>query len=123
MTRRAVVLFGHGSRDPAWRAPMDAVARRIRELSPGTLVACAFLELQAPDFAAAIADLAQAGAQRITVLPMFLGVGKHAREDLPALVKAANATHPGLAIDVLPSVGERQDVVDLLAAVALSATS
>ena len=27
---RAIVLFGHGSRDPQWRAPMDEVARRIR---------------------------------------------------------------------------------------------
>lgn len=115
MTRRGVVLFGHGSRDPAWRAPMDAVARRIVEKSSETLVVCAFLELQAPDFAAAVAQLASQGAGHVTVLPMFLGVGKHARQDLPALVEAARAAHPELAFDVLPSVGELAEVIEVLA--------
>jgi sirohydrochlorin cobaltochelatase len=118
---RGVILFGHGSRDPAWRAPMDAVARRIVEKAPGTLVVCAFLELQAPDFAAAVAELANQGAEHVTVLPMFLGVGKHARQDLPALVDAARAAHRGLAFAVLPSVGELAEVIEVLAEVPLRA--
>lgn len=112
---RGVILFGHGSRDPAWRAPMDAVARRIVEKAPGTRVVCAFLELQAPDFAAAVAELADQGAEHVTVLPMFLGAGKHARQDLPALVDAARAAHPGLAFAVLASVGELPEVIEALA--------
>jgi len=123
MTGRAVLLFGHGSRDPAWREPMDAVARRIRERSPATDVVCAFLELQSPDFPAAVAELARRGAGQVTVLPMFLGVGKHAREDLPRLVASARAAHPGLRLDILPSVGERADVLDLLADAALQGVS
>jgi sirohydrochlorin cobaltochelatase len=119
MTRRAVLLFGHGSRDPAWREPMDSLARRIAQRAPGTNVACAFLELQSPDFGAAIADLAQRGAEQVNVLPMFLGVGKHAREDLPRLVAEAHLSHPGLDIQVLSSVGERSEVLDLLASAAL----
>ena len=115
MTRRGVVLFGHGSRDPAWREPMDAVARRIAEKAPGTRVVCAFLELQAPDFAAAVAELADQGAEHVTVLPMFLGVGKHARQDLPALVAAARAAHPKVSFEVLPSVGELPEVIEVLA--------
>jgi sirohydrochlorin cobaltochelatase len=115
MTRRGVVLFGHGSRDPAWREAMDAVARRIAEKAPGTHVVCAFLELQGPDFRAAVAELASRGAGQVTVLPMFLGVGKHARQDLPALVEAARAAHPGLVFHVLPSVGELPEVIEVLA--------
>jgi sirohydrochlorin cobaltochelatase len=115
MTRPAVILFGHGSRDPAWREPMDALAQRIGEVSPQTAVICAFLELQAPDFAAAMTELARGGADHVTVLPMFLGVGKHARKDLPGLVEAARLAYPGVSVHVLPSVGERADVLDLLA--------
>ena len=118
---RGVILFGHGSRDPAWREPMDAVARRITEKAPGTRVVCAFLELQAPDFAAAVAQLANQGADHVTVLPMFLGVGKHARQDLPGLVEAARAAHPGLAFAVLPSVGELPEVIEALAEAPLRA--
>ena len=118
---RGVILFGHGSRDPAWRAPMDAVASKIIEKSPGTRVVCAFLELQAPDFAAAVSELANAGAEHVTVLPMFLGIGRHARQDLPTLVEAARAAHPGLAFAVLPSVGELPEVIEALAEAPLRA--
>ena len=37
----AIVLFAHGSRDPAWQRPMLAVAQRIRDLAPALWVACA----------------------------------------------------------------------------------
>ena len=29
-----VILFAHGSRDPAWHAPIEAVAARMRALAP-----------------------------------------------------------------------------------------
>ena len=73
MSRRGVILFGHGSRDPAWREPMDAVAQRIAEKAPGTVVICAFLELQAPDFPAAVAQLASEGAEHVTVAGELTG--------------------------------------------------
>ena len=50
----AIVLFGHGSRDPLWRQPMDAVALRIREIDPQARVVCAFLELTKPDLLEAV---------------------------------------------------------------------
>jgi sirohydrochlorin cobaltochelatase len=50
---------------------------------------------------------------------MFLGMGKHAREDLPELVVALRAQHPSLAFDVTPAIGEDQRVTGLLAQVAL----
>jgi len=116
---RAIVLFGHGSRDPSWRAPMDAVAERVRRRQPQVPVACAFLELQAPDLPAAVGDLVALGATHVHVLPMFLGVGKHAREDLPALLESVRARYPGVSIEAGRSVGEREQVLDLLAELAL----
>ena len=32
--RHAIVLFAHGSRDPLWHKPMEAVAARIRSPMP-----------------------------------------------------------------------------------------
>jgi sirohydrochlorin cobaltochelatase len=116
---RAVVLFGHGSRDPAWRRPMDAVAGRIRALAPGTPVVCAFLEAQPPDLGSAVDQLVALGAAGVTVFPLFLGVGRHAREDLPRLVQQARERHPGVAIALAPAAGERPELVDLLARLAL----
>ncbi|MEK9804085.1 MAG: cobalamin biosynthesis protein CbiX, partial [Curvibacter sp.] len=31
-TSRGLILFAHGSRDPQWRAPMEAVAARAAAL-------------------------------------------------------------------------------------------
>ncbi len=115
----AVVLFAHGSRDPLWRASIDAVAARLRAMAPSVPTACAFLELMVPTLDEAVDALVRGGARQIRVLPLFLGVGRHAREDLPALLAAARAQHPGVRIDALPPVGEDPRVIDLLARIAL----
>ena len=116
---KAIILFGHGSRDPLWRLPMETVAARLRAMQPGVPVRCAYLELDQPDLAAAAGDLVAAGAGRITVVPMFLGTGRHAREDLPALVQTLEAAHPAVTFLLQKPVGEDGRVVDLLAKIAL----
>ena len=115
---KAVILFGHGSRDPLWRAPMEAVAARIAQQRPGLAVRCAYLELDQPDLSAAAAALAATGARSITVVPMFLGTGRHAREDLPVLFGKLLKEYPHLELVLQPPVGEDPRVVDVLAKIA-----
>ncbi len=121
--KRGIVLFGHGARDPAWREPMDAVAQRVQRLAPDAAVACAFLELQAPSLQDAARALVEGGVGAITVFPMFLGVGRHAREDLPRLVDALRNAHPAVDVRVLPPAGEHPALLDLLARIASDSTS
>ncbi len=119
MKARAVILFGHGSRDPLWRQPMDAVAERIARAAPRVEVRCAFLELQQPDLGTAGRELAEAGIQDISIVPMFLGTGKHAREDLPVLVDALRAALPEVSFSLRRPVGEDGRLLDLIAQVAI----
>jgi len=116
---RAIILLAHGSRDPLWRAPIEAVAAQIRASAPGTPVLCAYLELCAPTLPAAAAELAAGGARAIRVFPLFFGVGKHAREDLPHLVGQIQADHPGIAVELLPTAGEYPELTALMAGIAL----
>ncbi len=116
---RGVIVFAHGSRDPLWRAPMDAVAARIAARAPAVMVRCAFLELTQPDLASAASAMAAQGVTEATILPMFLGVGRHAREDLPALVAGLRAAHPRVTWRLLPAVGEDPRLLDLLADIGL----
>ncbi len=118
-SKNAIVLFGHGSGDALWHLPIQTVAERIRISSPSTLVTCAYLELTEPSLAAASAVLVESGVSRITILPMFLGVGRHAREDLPALITELKQNHPNVVFEVQPAVGENPEVLDLLAKIAL----
>jgi sirohydrochlorin cobaltochelatase len=119
--QRGIILFSHGSRDPLWRKPMEAVADRARQLDPQAQVQCAYLELMAPDLPACAAAMAQAGVQSVTVVPMFLGVGKHAREDLPVLMEALQASHPSIPFHLQTAIGEDPRVVELMAKIALDA--
>lgn len=117
---RGIVLFAHGSRDPQWRAPMQAIAAQIRARQPGTPVCCAYLELCAPSLPEATADLIASGCRQIRIFPIFFGIGKHAREDLPQRVEQLRIAHPGVAIELLPSAGEYEQLTRLMADIALS---
>ena len=116
----AVVLFAHGSRDPLWRAPIDAVAREMQQQAPAVSVRCAFLELMTPGLPEAVDELVAQGHPTIRIVPMFLGVGRHAREDLPALVEALRQRHPGLLLELQPAIGEQPEMTRCMARMALS---
>lgn len=114
----AIILFSHGSRDPLWRAPVEAVATHIESQHPATLVQCAYLELCEPTLAQAVDLLVQQGATHITVVPMFLGTGKHAREDLPVLVKQLRLRHTSAHFTVQGAIGEDKRMTALMAEIA-----
>ncbi len=117
--KTGLILFAHGSRDPLWHTPLLAVRDRILRQAPELQVACAYLELSKPDLPSCVRRMLDQGVQRIRILPMFLGMGRHAREDLPQLVTALRETHPLLALDVLPALGEDPRLADLSCQIAL----
>jgi sirohydrochlorin cobaltochelatase len=114
------VLFAHGSRDPGWSAPIESVAARMQALEPSARVICAYLDLAEPDLPTAARMLVAAGARTVTVWPMFLGAGRHARQDLPRLVDELRARHPGVVFTLQPAIAEHPAVLDALARTALS---
>ena len=115
-----IILFAHGSRDPQWRLPIEAVAAQIAARQHSTLVRCAYLELCLPSLPDAAIELVAAGARKIRVLPLFLGVGKHAREDLPQLMAQLHADHPQIEFELLPTAGENAGLIALLAELAVA---
>ncbi|MGA8783929.1 MAG: CbiX/SirB N-terminal domain-containing protein [Polaromonas sp.] len=117
---RGVVLFAHGSRDPQWRVPIEAIATYIRASQPDTPVCCAYLEICTPSLPDAATQLIAAGARQLRIFPVFLGVGKHAREDLPLLIEQLRAEHPGVPIELLPTAGEYERLTALMAEIALA---
>ena len=119
MSRRGLVLFAHGARDPRWALPFEAVARRARGSLPDTPVRLAFLELMQPGLAEAVASLAGEGVTDVDVVPLFLGGGGHLRNDLPRLTDAVRSGHPGLNIRLHPAVGEDEAVVEAMAQAAI----
>lgn len=117
---KGIILFAHGSRDPAWHEPIEAVARRMREMDPATQVACAYLELTEPNLETCVAELRSTGVHAITIWPMFLGSGRHAREDLPRLVADLRRQHSEIKFTLKAAMGEHPEVLEAMARVALA---
>jgi len=121
MSKFGIVLFAHGSRDPLWHRPMLALAQLLRERQSGAPVACAYLELSTPDLQTACEALLAQELAEIRIIPLFLGVGKHAREDLPLLVEELRQRWPGTTFTLRRAVGEDPRLLQTLADIALDA--
>lgn len=115
----ALLLFAHGSRDPAWREPLDAVCQRIAAQYPGHCK-LAFLEFMQPELSDALQALAQEGEKSIVVLPLFWASGKHIKTDLTEAVDRFSLAHPKVTVIVATALGEATAVQVALADYALS---
>src|SRR5262245_60163187 len=115
-----VLLFAHGSRDPQWAAPFQAIAAQLRAQAPQLRVELAFLELMTPDLATAAAALSAAGCTEVTVVPLFLGSGGHVRQDLPRLVDAVAKQHPQVRFQQTATIGETEGVIRAIAGAVLA---
>lgn len=104
-TATGIVLFAHGSRDPAWRVPLQAIAEQV-QIQHGGPCRLAFLEFMQPDLPTALAELAAAGCQSLRVMPLFWAAGRHVNRDLTAIVASFAEQHPGLQLSIAKPLGD-----------------
>ncbi len=97
MTGPVVLLVGHGSRNPAAAATVDAIAAEVASVA-GLAAAAAHLEFSPPTPADALVRLADAGHHRVVVVPLLFTPGHHVTVDLPRHVSAARALRPSLRV-------------------------
>jgi len=114
--KKALVLFGHGARDPEWAQPFQKIRRAIAAKNPTLTVELAFLELMEPSLPDVIAALAADGHRQITVAPLFIAQGGHLKQDLPKIIDTIRAEQRGVEITLLPALGEVDAVLEPIAA-------
>lgn len=118
MNKTGILLFAHGSKDPAWKAPFQSILRETQQQFSGP-VELAFLESMSPDFAAGVQALCAMGVQHIRIVPIFLATGSHMRHDLPLLIAQASREHPGVQIEAVAAIGEVAQVQQEIATYAV----
>jgi sirohydrochlorin cobaltochelatase len=106
----AVVLFGHGARNPAWALPMEAIANDMRKHTSNQ-IELAFLEFLKPSLLEKCAELAQVGVTHVAVLPVFLAGAGHLMNDLPGILADISKQFPMLKISQKRALGDRVDVI------------
>lgn len=115
---KALILFAHGARDPAWARPVLAVMQRLQVSNPNLAISIAFLEFMTPtlpDAVAALHQTASASARQVDVLPFFIAQGGHLRQEVPAMLAQLEAQYPETSFRLLPPLGELPAVQDAMA--------
>ena len=94
----AVLLIGHGTRLAAGVAEFRALADQLQQALPDRACLAGFLELVEPDLPEALEQLRREGFRRVTALPALLMAAGHVKNDIPAILNAFQAEHPGMSI-------------------------
>ena len=101
----ALVLVGHGSRDPRALATVSTLVERIRELRPHLSVHLGHIELNEPLLPDTLASLARAdqdGTGSAVLVPLLLSRGYHVKHDIPEAAAAAERLRTRVAAPLGP---------------------
>ena len=108
-----IVIFAHGSSVPSANESVKAVAEAAAAAGTFDRVETAFLEAR-PSLDEAVGRLADAGANRILVVPYFLTLGIHLQRDLPTIVEGLARAHRHVEIRVTPPLDGHAALVQVL---------
>ena len=92
--KTAVMICGHGSRDPEAVAEFARAAAGLKARLPEQDIEFGYLEFARPVIREGFAKLVARGAQRILVLPAMLSAASHVKKDLPSEISRFVADFP-----------------------------
>ena len=98
MTKTAVLICGHGSRDFEAIAEFELVTAALRPRLPEFDFATGYLEFARPTIRDGLTALAAQGARQILAIPAMLFAASHVKNDLPREMNSFMAGNP--AVDV-----------------------
>ncbi|HKW53612.1 MAG TPA: sirohydrochlorin chelatase [Stellaceae bacterium] len=94
----AVMLCGHGSRDPEAVAEFALLAAGIKTRLPAVAVETGYLEFARPTIRDGLEALKSGGARRILAVPGMLFAASHVKNDLPWEVNSFAAANPAIEL-------------------------
>jgi sirohydrochlorin cobaltochelatase len=98
MTETAVLICGHGSRDPEAIAEFELVAAALRPRLPDFDFATGYLEFARPTIRDGLAALMARGARQILAIPGMLFAASHLKNDLPREMNSFMADNPEIDV-------------------------
>ena len=103
--RPALLLIGHGSRDPQAADEFASLLELVRVAVPDRLVGGGFLELADPPIDGAVDDLVAQGATDVVAVPYVLFGAGHLKDDGPAVLARARHRHPAVRFRLARDLG------------------
>ena len=113
MTKTALLLIAHGSRQPEANDDLSYVAGALRQR--GYVVVESFLELAEPDIDAGAGRCVGEGAARVVLVPYFLSAGVHVRRDLAAARDRLAERYPSVEFRLAEPLGRHPLLTEVVA--------
>lgn len=110
-SRPPLVVAAHGTRDAAGVEAAHALVRRVRGLLPGVRVEPGFVELTPPTIAESLAAVVESVPAAV-VVPLMIGAGGHARDDIPAAIADGRREHPEATVVYTRHLGAARPLVE-----------
>jgi sirohydrochlorin cobaltochelatase len=108
----AIVIVGHGSREPVANFAFEAFVKAYAERSTAH-VRHAYIELARPHLDEVLDEVARSH-ERIVVVPLFLFLVGHTKTDVPIALTRARAAHPRATFLATRELGVHRLLVDLV---------
>jgi len=94
LSKSAVLVCGHGSRDLEAIAEFEAMTAQLRLRLSDHAFATGYLEFARPTIRDALSSLAAEGARQIYAVPAMLFAASHVKNDIPWEINSFAAEHP-----------------------------
>jgi len=113
--KTAVLLMAHGSRIPDANDAVRDIAAMVKEMTTIDIVEVSFREQHLPNIQQGIDACVEAGAARIILMPYFLYMGAHVREDLPGEMAEAKQRYPRVEFVMGGHLGAHRKLAEIVA--------
>lgn len=113
--KTAVLLMAHGSRIPEANDAVREIAAMVKEMTRFDIVEASFREQHLPNIQQGIDTCVARGAERIILIPYFLYMGAHVREDLPKEMSEARQRYPGVEFVMGSHLGAHRKLAEIVA--------
>ena len=116
-----VIFIAHGSRDPHWRASVEALIESLRADLGRDRVGLAYMDCTPPTLMDTASEAVGAGAAGIRVVPLFLTEEGHVERDVRPLVEQLRKAFGTVDVKLQPAVGRHPLFRELLREIAVQA--
>jgi sirohydrochlorin ferrochelatase len=113
MSRTALLLVAHGSRQEEANADLHHLATELRKRGY-PIVEPSFLELAVPSIAEAGESCVRQGAEQVVLVPWFLSAGVHVSRDLAEACRSLADRFPAVRFRLAEPLGRHPLLLDVM---------
>ena len=111
---KGILIIAHGSRAKETETTLENIIETVKEKLPETIIEIAFMEFSDRTVERGISALAAKGITEIKIVPYFLFMGIHLKEDIPNMAEESAKKHPNIKITMAAPLGTDKRLAEII---------